>query len=224
MYRIAPSILSADFARLGEAIAEVEQAGADCIHADVMDGHFVPNLSMGPEVVAGVRRVTALPIEAHLMIEAPERMIGGFAQAGASRLIVHVEASPHLHRVLEEIRHRGLAAGVALNPGTPASAISEVLDLVDLVLAMTVNPGFAGQKFIAGVLPKVRQVRQMLADRGLQAQVEVDGGIDPVTAPLAAAAGATTFVAATAVFQAGVSIAEAMDRLRASLAKAERPA
>jgi ribulose-phosphate 3-epimerase len=217
MLKIATSILSADFTALGAAIAEAEQAGADWIHIDVIDGHFAPNLTMGPFVVEAVRRTTTLPLDVHLMIEAPERLIPRFADAGADRLTVHVEACPHLHRILEEIHDLGLKAGVALNPGTPAGSISEVLDLTDLVLAMTVNPGFSGQRFIPGVLPKVRQIRDMLRARGAAAEIQVDGGIDPETAPQAAEAGATVFVAATAVFQAGVSIAEAMRRLRESL-------
>jgi ribulose-phosphate 3-epimerase len=184
-----------------------------------MDGHFAPNLSMGPVVVEALRRATALPLDVHLMIEAPERLIPVFAQAGANRITVHQEACPHLHRVLSQIHELGLKAGVALNPATPATAVSEVLDLADLVLAMTVNPGYSGQEFIAGVLPKVRQIRAMLGERGAQAEIEVDGGIDTETAPLAAEAGATVFVAATAVFQAGVSIAEAMSALRASIGR-----
>lgn len=217
MLKIAASILSADFLRLGEEIAQAERAGANWIHVDVMDGHFVPNLTMGPFVVEAARRVTRLPLDVHLMVEAPERLVPAFASAGADRLTVHVEACPHLHRVLQQIRELGLKAGVALNPGTPAGAVSEVLDAVDLVLAMTVNPGFSGQKFIEGVLPKVRQLRETLDGRGLPAEIEVDGGVDADTAPLVAAAGATVLVAATAVFQAGVGIEEAMTRLRRSL-------
>ncbi|MBI3764292.1 MAG: ribulose-phosphate 3-epimerase [Chloroflexi bacterium] len=216
--KIAPSILSADFTRLGAAVAEAERAGADWIHIDVMDGHFVPNLTMGPFIVEAIRRATTLPLDVHLMIEAPERLIPAFAKAGADHLTVHVEACPHLYRVIQQIRELGLKSGVALNPGTPAGAVSEVLDKVDVVLAMTVNPGFSGQKFIESVLPKVQQLREMLDWRNSLAEIEVDGGIDAKTAPLAAKAGATAFVAATAVFQAGMTVDEAMAKLRKSLA------
>jgi ribulose-phosphate 3-epimerase len=215
--KIAPSILSADFTHLGDQIAECEAAGADWIHIDVMDGHFVPNISMGPFVVEAARRATHLPLDVHLMIEAPERYLSAFAQAGADRLTVHVEACPHLHRTLQQIRELGKKCGVALNPATPASAVSEVLAEADLLLAMTVNPGFSGQTFIQGVLPKVKQLRAALEARGLTADIEVDGGVDVRTAPLAAEAGATVFVAASAVFKTGRSIAQSIDDLRASL-------
>jgi ribulose-phosphate 3-epimerase len=172
---------------------------------------------MGPFVVEAVRRVTRLPLDVHLMVEAPERLIPAFSSAGADRMTVHVEACPHLHRVLQQIRELGLKTGVALNPGTPAGAVSDVLDDVDLVLVMTVNPGYSGQKFIEGVLPKVRQLRETLDKRGLAAEIEVDGGIDAGTAPLVAAAGATVLVAATAVFQTGMGIKAAMTKLKGSL-------
>ncbi len=213
--KIAPSILSADFTRLGEEIALCEAGGADWIHIDVMDGHFVPNLTMGPVIVEAARRATQLPLDVHLMIEAPERYLGAFAAAGADRLTVHVEACPHLHRTLQQIRELGKGAGVALNPGTPASAVSEVLDEVDLILAMTVNPGFSGQVFIPGVLPKVRQLAALA--RGRAIEIEVDGGIDTATAPQAAAAGATVFVAASAVFRSQLGVSEAVRALRGSL-------
>jgi ribulose-phosphate 3-epimerase len=215
--KIAPSILSADFTRLGEQIAECEAAGADWIHVDVIDGHFAPNITMGPVVVEAARRATSLPLDVHLMIAAPERYLADFARAGADRLTVHVEACPHLHRTLQQIKELDKRAGVALNPGTPAGAVVEVLSEVDLVLTMTVNPGFSGQKFIPGVLPKIKQLREWLNARGLAVEIEVDGGIDATTAPPAAAAGATAFVAAYAVFKTEAPIAEAITRLRRSL-------
>ncbi len=222
--KIAPSILSADFTRLGEQIAACEAAGADWIHIDVMDGHFVPNISLGPVIVAAARRATRLPLDVHLMITAPERYVGAFAQAGADRLTVHVEACPHLHRVIQQIRELGKGVGVALNPATPAGAVSEVVADVDLLLPMTVNPGFSGQQFIASVLPKIRQLSQWAAGvAGRTVEVEVDGGIDPSTAPLAAEAGATVLVAASAVFASGQPIAEAIARLRQSVAAGARP-
>jgi len=221
--KIAPSILSADFTRLGAQIAECAAAGADWIHVDVMDGQFVPNISLGPVIVEAARRATRLPLDVHLMIAAPERYLADFARAGADRLTVHVEACPHLHRTLQQIKELGKRAGVALNPGTPAGAVAEVLSEVDLVLAMTVNPGFSGQKFIASVLPKIQQLRAQIDARGLAVEIEVDGGIDPATAPQAAAAGATVFVAASAVFKTDGSIAEAMARLRRSLATTADP-
>ena len=182
-----------------------------------MDGHFVPNLTMGPFVVEAARRATTLPLDVHLMISAPERLIPAFAEAGADRLIVHLEACPHLNRVLQQIHEFGLKAGVALNPATPAAAVSEVLNQADQVLAMTVNPGYSGQQFIPAVMSKVRQIRRMLDEAGSAAEIQVDGGVDVETAPLAAEAGATVFVAATAIFQAEVSIAEALGRLRAAI-------
>jgi len=213
---IAPSILSADFARLGEEIALCEAGGADWIHIDVMDGHFVPNLTLGPVIVEAVRRVTRLPLDVHLMIENPERYLEAFAAAGATRLTVHAETCPHLHRVLQQIRELGLRAGVALNPGTPAAVVSEILDFTDLLLAMTVNPGFSGQAFIPSVLPKVRQLAEMA--EGRQLRIQVDGGVDSVTAPKAAAVGATVFVAASAVFKSELGVVEAIKQLRGSVA------
>lgn len=212
--KLAPSILSADFGRLAEQIAQCEAAGADWIHVDVMDGHFVPNITIGPLVVEAARRATQLPLDVHLMIEQPERYLADFAKAGANRLTVHVEACPHLHRTLQQIKELGVSAGVALNPATPASAVSEVLMEVDLVLVMTVNPGFGGQKFIHSTLPKITQLRQMLAQQNPAAEIEVDGGIDATTLPLAARAGATVFVAGNAVFKSGGTIAEAVANLR----------
>jgi len=217
--KISASILSADFTRLGEQIAECEAGGADWIHIDVLDGQFAPNISMGPVIVEAARRATRLPLDVHLMIVAPERYLADFAHAGADGLTVHVEACPHLHRVLEQIKELGKRAGIALNPGTPVGAIGEVLGGVDMVLAMTVNPGFSGQKFIPSVLPKVKQLREWIKDRDLAVEIEVDGGLDPHTAPLAMAAGATVFVAAHAIFKTGQPIAEAIGCLRESLTR-----
>lgn len=200
--RIAPSLLSADFARLGEELHQVGQAGADWIHVDVMDGEFVPNITIGPLVVAAVRRATTLPLDVHLMIERPERFITDFAKAGASTICVHVEACPHLHRTLAQIREAGARAGVALNPSTPASAIEPVLADLDQVLVMTVNPGFGGQKFIASMLPKIEILRGWIEERELEVALEVDGGIGEETIAGAARAGADVFVAGTAIFGA----------------------
>ncbi len=220
--KIAPSILSADFARLGEAVAEAEAAGADYIHVDVMDGHFVPNITIGPVVVQAVRRVTALPLDVHLMITAPERYLAAFAEAGADYLTVHVETCPHLHRTLQQIRELGCRAGVALNPATPPLLISEVLSTVDLVLVMTVNPGFGGQRLIAEMVEKVRRVRAMLDEHGAAAELEVDGGIDAETAPYVVAAGAEVLVAGSAVFGASEGVAGAIAAIRQAANK--RPA
>jgi ribulose-phosphate 3-epimerase len=198
--KIAPSILAADFARLGTQVAQAQAAGADYIHVDVMDGHFVPNLTMGPHVVQAVDRVTELPLDVHLMMEAPERYLGAFCQAGADILTVHVETCPHLHRTVQQIKELGCRAGVTLNPATPAASLQEILPYVDLVLVMTVNPGFGSQEFIHGTLPKIRQVRAMLDARNPGAELEVDGGISPDTAPLVVGAGATVLVAGSAIF------------------------
>lgn len=219
MVKIAPSILSADFARLGEQVAEAEAAGADYIHVDVMDGHFVPNITVGPLVVEAVRRTTRLPLDVHLMIEAPERYIARFAKAGADILTVHVEACPHLHRVVQQIKGLGVQAGVSLNPATPLGSLEEILGDVDLVLVMTVNPGFGGQEFIAGMLSKIRRLRRRLDERGLKCELEVDGGINAETAPEVVAAGANVLVAGQAIFGAEEGVAEAMRRIRESVAK-----
>jgi ribulose-phosphate 3-epimerase len=215
--KIAPSILSADFTRLGEDIAACEAAGADWIHVDVMDGHFVPNITLGPMIVAAARRSTRLPLDVHLMIEAPERYLEAFAQAGADRLTVHVEACIHLHRTLQQIHELGKRAGVALNPATPAVAVQEVVSQADLFLPMTVNPGFGGQAFIENTLPKVRQLRQWADASGRAIEIEVDGGIDPETAPRVMEAGASVLVAGQYVFKGAESIRAAVANLRASV-------
>ena len=201
--RIAPSILASDFARLGEEIAAVERAGADFIHIDVMDGHFVPNLTIGPPVVKALRKTTDLPFDVHLMISPVEPFIEDFAGAGANILTVHPEAGPHLHRTLQSIRAAGVKPGVALNPATPAAAIEPVIDDVDLVLVMSVNPGFGGQSFIDSQLRKVEAVRAMIDRTGRAVMLEVDGGVDPQTAPKVIAAGADVLVAGSAVFRGG---------------------
>ncbi|CAI8795021.1 Ribulose-phosphate 3-epimerase [Brevibacillus sp. IT-7CA2] len=201
MVKIAPSILSADFARLGEEILDVEKGGADWIHVDVMDGHFVPNITIGPLIVEAIRPVTKLPLDVHLMIEEPDRYIPQFAKSGADWITVHQEACRHLHRTLHLIKEQGVKAGVVLNPATPIFTIEPVLADLDMVLLMTVNPGFGGQKFIHSVVPKVAQLRQMLNERGLgHVEIEIDGGVNAQTARLCEEAGATVLVAGSAVF------------------------
>jgi ribulose-phosphate 3-epimerase len=198
---IAPSILSADFANLGEEVRAVTAAGADWIHIDVMDGHFVPNITIGPAVVGALRPHTRLPFDVHLMIAPCDPYLSAFAEAGADRISVHVEAGPHLHRSLQAIRALGRSAGAVLNPATPASSVKDVLDLVDLVLVMSVNPGFGGQSFIGQAAGKIAELKEMTGSRRIR--IEVDGGINPETAGLAAAAGADTIVAGSAVFRGG---------------------
>ncbi len=217
MVKIAPSILSADFTRLGEQVAEAEAAGAYYIHVDVMDGHFVPNITMGPLVVEALQRATELPLDVHLMIEEPERYIFRFAEAGADIITVHVEVCPHLYRTVQQIKEMGLRAGVALNPATPLASVEEILPFVDLALLMTVEPGFGGQDFIEGMLPKIERLRRMLDERGLSCELEVDGGINAQTAPRVVAAGANVLVAGEAIFGAEEGIAEAMKRIRRSI-------
>lgn len=213
--KIAPSILSADFARLADAVAEAEAAGADWIHVDVMDGRFVPNITVGMPVVAALRRATALPLDVHLMIENPERYVEAFADAGADVLTVHQEASPHLHRTLERIRELGVRPGVSINPGTPVSVLEEVLPYVDLVLVMTVNPGLGGQRYIPTSTAKVARVRQELDRRNLWGvELEVDGGIGPDTAGEVVRAGATVLVAGAAIFNGKGSVAANVEALR----------
>ena len=214
---IVPSILSADLTRLGEQVKEAQAAGADRIQVDVMDGRFVPNITFGPLVVEAVRRSTRLPVEAHLMIVEPERYVADFASAGADVIIVHQEAALHLHRVVQQIHQLDKQAGVAINPSTPSAALEEILSDVDMVLVMTVNPGFGGQKFIEATLNKIARVRHMMDTRGLERDIEVDGGISEATAPLVIKAGANLLVAGASVFAAQEGVTLAIQRLRASL-------
>jgi ribulose-phosphate 3-epimerase len=198
---IAPSILSADFARLGEEVEAIEAAGADWIHVDVMDGHFVPNITIGPDMVKALRRRANKPLDVHLMISPVDPYLEAFAAAGADHIIVHVEAGPHIHRSLQAVRALGKKTGVVLNPGTSETAIEHVIDLVDLILVMSVNPGFGGQAFIPDAVEKIRRLRALVGTRPID--IEVDGGITPETAPKVAAAGANVLVAGTAVFRGG---------------------
>ena len=200
MKKIAPSILSADFSRLGEEIAAIEAGGADYVHVDVMDGHFVPNITIGPLIVQAVRRVTALPLDVHLMIAEPDRYIADFAKAGADIIVVHAEATHHLHRTVQLIKSLGKKAGVSLNPATPLNVLDYVLEDLDLVLLMTVNPGFGGQSFIDACLPKIQALRGIMDRRGIEAELEVDGGVKTDNIARIAHAGADVFVAGSAVF------------------------
>ena len=215
--KIAPSILSADFSRLGEQVAEATAAGADYIHVDVMDGRFVPNLTIGAPVVSAIRRWTDIPLDVHLMIESPELLIKQFADAGADIITVHAEACTHLHRTVQLIKDSETKAGVSLNPATPIDMLEEILPELDLVLVMTVNPGFGGQVFIEGMIDKITRLRAELDSRGLAAELEVDGGINTATAQRVVRAGADVLVAGAAVFNAGQTINEGLDKIRAAL-------
>jgi len=219
--KIMPSALSADFRRLEQQVGEVDRAGADGIHLDVMDGRFVPNITIGPFIVEAVRNTTALPLDVHLMIVEPEKYIGDFAKAGADLISVHQEACPHLHRTIQQIKDAGKQAGVVLNPSTPLMTLEEVLNDLDLILIMSVNPGFGGQSFIAASTEKVRRLRRMLDEHGAHAELEIDGGIDPTTAPQVVRAGATMLVAGSAVFRAEGGPAEGVRKLRESIQRIE---
>jgi ribulose-phosphate 3-epimerase len=200
MVKIAPSILSADFSKLGEEILAVEKGGADYIHIDVMDGHFVPNITIGPLIVEAIRPVTRLPLDVHLMIENPDQFIEAFAKAGADYITVHVEACRHLHRTVQNIKSFGIKAGVVLNPATPVESIQHIIGDIDMVLLMSVNPGFGGQKFIPEVLPKIRKVKEMAEQKGLDIEIEIDGGVNSETAKLCMEAGANVLVAGSAIY------------------------
>jgi len=215
--KLAPSILSADFACLGEQVAEATKAGADYIHVDVMDGHFVPQITIGAPVVVAVRKWTDLPLDVHLMIEAPERQINQFAEAGADIITVHIETCPNVQQLVSAIKSLGVKVGVSLNPETPLTAVTEILPSLDLVLVMTVNPGYGGQPFIESTLEKIAQLRAELDKKGLTAELEVDGGINAQTAPRVVKAGARVLVVGAAVFSSGQTVKEALGELRAGL-------
>jgi ribulose-phosphate 3-epimerase len=221
MIKLAPSILSADFGRLAEDVKAAEEAGADWIHVDVMDGHFVPNITIGPVITQAVRRATKLPVDVHLMIEQPERYLEAFAKAGADILTVHQETCPHLHRTVDRIRELGVKPGVTVNPSTPVDSLSEIIPYVDLVLIMSVNPGFGGQRYIPASGDKLERARQLLDSRGKPgAELQVDGGIDATTAAAAVRAGATCLVAGSAVFGHAGGVAGGIKALRDALSKA----
>jgi len=215
--KIAPSVLSADFSCLGQQVREAARAGADYIHVDVMDGHFVPNISIGIPVVESLRKTTRIPLDVHLMIEKPELYIEKFAAAGADIITVHVEACTHLDSTIKTIKKLGKKAGVSLNPATPLSAVDEILGSVDLVLVMTVNPGFGGQAFISSVVDKIARLNQILYNRKIKAELEVDGGITVKTAPIVVKAGANVLVAGSAIFNLEISVTAAMKKLQGSI-------
>lgn len=220
MISIEASILSADYARLGEQTREAEGAGVDAVQIDVMDGRFVPNITFGPGVVRSLRPLVDLPLDVHLMIVEPERHIEAFAEAGADRIIVHQEATPHLHHVLQTIRELGIEAGVSINPGTPPAVLEEVLDLTDLIQVMTVDPGWGGQAFLHGQLDKIRRLKLMLGERGLDVPIGVDGGINTTTAPLVVEAGATMFVSGSSIYNDRAPVTDNVTALRSSVASA----
>ncbi|MGD2177950.1 MAG: ribulose-phosphate 3-epimerase [Anaerolineae bacterium] len=217
MVSIEASILSADFARLGEQAREAEDAGVDAIQIDVMDGSFVPDITFGPGIVGALRSLVSLPLDVHLMIVEPERHLEAFAEAGADRLIVHQESTPHLHRTLQTIRELGIEAGVSVNPATPLVLLEEVLDLTDLIQVMTVNPGWGGQAFLHSQLDKIRRLEGMLGKRGLEVAIGVDGGIDPTTAPLVVEAGATMMVSGSSIYNDRASVRDNVAALRQSV-------
>ena len=212
---ISPSVLAADFSKLGEEIHLVSEEGADLIHLDVMDGHFVPNLSFGADVIKGIRGFSNLPFDVHLMIENPENYVDAYVEAGANFITVHPEATPHIHSVLQKIHKAGVKTGIALNPGTPIEALENVIDIIDLILVMTVNPGFGGQSFLSSQLPKISKIRTIIDDGGHSIDLSVDGGINPITAKLAIDAGANILVAGTSIFKAGdETYSKSIKRLR----------
>ena len=221
MIAIEPSILSADLTRLGEQVREGEAAGIEGFQVDVMDGRFVPNITFGPGVIRALRSLVTGVLDVHLMIVEPERYLADFADAGANRLMVHQEATVHLHRVLQQIRELGAESAVAINPSTPLNVLEEVLDLIDVIQVMTVNPGFGGQPFIHSQVDKIRRLRQMLDERGLEISIAVDGGIDPTTAPLVVEAGATILVAGSSIYNTKASVAENVRAIRESVARLE---
>ena len=212
---ISPSVLAADFSKLGEEIHLVSEEGADLIHLDVMDGHFVPNLSFGADIIKGIRGFSNLPFDVHLMIENPEHYVDAYVEAGANFITVHPEATPHIHSVLQKIHKAGVKTGIALNPGTPIEALENVIDIIDLILVMTVNPGFGGQSFLSSQLPKISKIRSIIDDGGHSIDLSVDGGINPITAKLAIDAGANILVAGTSIFKAGdETYSKSIKRLR----------